>query len=115
VLVARVDSLNSSTASAARSARLLRLATSMSSTIAKVENHISCGVLPRLDGVLEQRGFADARVPVHDQDPAAAFARGVEQPFQHVALALAAHELLAPRPRDHSDLRVSNDGTGWWD
>ena len=52
-------------------------------------------LLPRLDRVLEQRGLADARLSVQHQDAAAAVARGLEQPVEHLALALAAEQVLS--------------------
>ena len=48
----------------------------------------------RLDRVLEQGGLADARVAVHDQDAAVPAARGVQQPVEHLALALPAEQPL---------------------
>jgi hypothetical protein len=69
-------------------------------------------VPPCIDRILQQRGLADARLSVHDQDPAAALARRHEQPFQRVALALAAEKLLAHRSRDHPDPPYEQDGTG---
>jgi len=53
----------------------------------------------RLGSVLEQRGLADARLAVHDQDTAAPAARGLQQPVEHRELALTAEQPLPRQPR----------------
>ena len=60
---------------------------------------------PRLDRVLQQRGLADARLSVHHQDPAVPAARGLQQPFEHLALRLPAEQLRSRRP--HHPCRCS--------
>ena len=60
-------------------------------------------LLRRLDRVLQQRGLADARLAVHHQDPAVPAARGLQQPVEHLALALPAEQLRSRRPGDHPD------------
>ena len=67
---------------------------------------------PRLDRILQQRGLADARLSVHHEDPAASLACPLEQPFQHLALTLAAQKLLARRPGDHLNARASSMALG---
>ena len=58
-------------------------------------------VLARLDRVLEQRGLADAGVAVHDEDGAVTVPRGIQQPLEHLALALPAEQPPGLRPDDH--------------
>ena len=59
---------------------------------------------PLLDRPLEQRGLADAGLSVHDQDPAVAAARSLEQAAEHLALAVSADQLASRRPRERLDL-----------
>ena len=54
-------------------------------------------ILARLDGVLEQRGLADARIAVHHEDGAVTVAGAVQQPLEHGQLALPAEQ--PPRAR----------------
>jgi hypothetical protein len=54
--------------------------------------------LPCLDRILEQRGLADARLAVHHQDAAVRRARGVKQPVERGALALASEQVLSRDP-----------------
>ena len=70
----------------------------------------------RLDRVLEQRGLADARLAVDHQHAAVTVARGLEQPLEHVALALPAEQLLAGCPRDHpGSMPLGSRTTGFRD
>jgi hypothetical protein len=47
---------------------------------------------PMLDGVLEQRGLADARFAMHHQHAAAPGARAVKQSVERLALAFPAEQ-----------------------
>jgi hypothetical protein len=51
--------------------------------------------------VLQQCGLPDARLSMHHQDPTAPATRGLQQPFEHLALTLSAEQLLALRSWDH--------------
>jgi len=53
-----------------------------------------------LNGVLQQRGFADARLAMNDQDRAAAATGRLEQFFEQVALTAAANKVRPARARD---------------
>ena len=52
---------------------------------------------PRLDRVLEQCRLADPRLSMHNQDATVAAARGLEEPLEHLALALPAEQLPCRR------------------
>ena len=69
VPLARVDSLSTSSASAARSLRPLRLAASISSTRAKVENQSSCGSAAACVGGVERIVVARQAVVEHGGHP----------------------------------------------
>jgi hypothetical protein len=58
---------------------------------------------PSLDRVLEQGGVADARVAMQDEDAALPAAHAVQQPVEHLKLAVPAEQLLARQRRDHRD------------
>jgi glyoxylase-like metal-dependent hydrolase (beta-lactamase superfamily II) len=51
-------------------------------------------VFAGVDGIVEQRGFANARVAVHDKDSPVTVLSGVEQPFEHGPLALPSDQAL---------------------
>ena len=55
----------------------------------------------RLDRVLEQRRLADAGLSVHHEDGAVAAPRGLQQPVEHLALALPAEQPPRLRADDH--------------
>jgi hypothetical protein len=61
----------------------------------------------RLDRVLQQRGLADARLSVHDQDPAVPAPGGLQQPSEHLALRLPAEQLRSRRPHHPDPCRCS--------
>jgi hypothetical protein len=50
---------------------------------------------PGLDRVLQQCRFAGTRLSIHDQDSTVPAARGLQEPLEHLALALPAEQLLS--------------------
>jgi hypothetical protein len=54
--------------------------------------------------MLEQRGLADAGVAMNHEDATVAFMRGLQQPFDHLALAFPADQPFSRGGRGGSSL-----------